>query len=291
MKEDHRDPTIAEALDHATRVLSEAGVVDARRDAGTLLMDVLQRDRAYLLVHDEVMIAKNEYEQYFNAVTRRAAGEPLQYITGRQQFYGLEFEVTRDVLIPRPETELLVESAIEFLKDSPSPLVCDVGTGTGCIPISILHERSDANAVALDVSPAALKVAERNARRHGVASRMTFVNSNCFDALRAKSDSRFDLIVSNPPYVTERDFSGLQREVRLYEPGLALLGGLDGLDIVRRLLTESPEFLKPAGGLLFEIGYNQHESVRALVNSEVWTFIDIHEDLQGIPRIVALRLR
>ncbi|MCA1632132.1 MAG: peptide chain release factor N(5)-glutamine methyltransferase [Acidobacteria bacterium] len=283
--------TIAEALTDAARRLREAGVGEARREAGSLLAHTLGRDRAYLLTHDDEAPAPAKLSLFRGLVERRAAGEPLQYVTGRQEFYGLDFEVTPDVLIPRPETELLVETALGVLGGHASPLVCDVGTGSGCIPVALLHERVDACALALDISPAALQVAGRNAARHGVASRLTPLVSDCFDALRAGvwKATRFPLIVSNPPYIAGRDIAGLQREVRDHEPRFALTPGGDGLRVIRRLVSEAPDFLEARGHLLFEIGFDQHEAVSALVDPRTWTLLDIHRDLQGIPRVVALR--
>ena len=223
----------------------------------------------------------------------RAAGEPFQYIAGRQEFYRLEFEVNGDVLIPRPETELLVGEALELLKGTDAPLLCDVGTGSGCIAVTLLHERKDAGAVALDVSSAALAVAARNAARHGVDERLRLLVSDCFDALRSDEHEglRFDLVASNPPYVAESDLEGLQKEVRDHEPRVALTPGGDGLSVIRRLVAEAQQFLKPGGHLLMEIGFDQHEQVAALIDPAVWTLLDIHRDLQGIPRTVALRLK
>jgi release factor glutamine methyltransferase len=284
--------TIADALREAATTLRVAGVGEARREAGSLLSHATGRDRTFIITHADESLTPDELSALRAAVSRRAAGEPLQYITGRQEFYGLEFEVTSDVLIPRPETELLVETALELLKDRPSPLLCDVGTGSGCIAVALLHEREDARAVALDISPEALRVAARNAARHGVGERMLTLVSDCLGALGAEeyADLRFDLIASNPPYVAERDLAGLQREVRDHEPRVALTPGGDGLSVIRRLLREAPRFLKPGGHLLLEIGFNQHEQVGALIDPRTWQLLDIHEDLQGIPRTVALRL-
>jgi release factor glutamine methyltransferase len=304
--EEEQFMTIAGALGEAAESLRAAGVGEARREAGSLLAHVTGRDRAYFFAHDDERLAPERLAAYRRAVARRAAGEPLQYIRGSQEFYGLDFEVTPDVLIPRPETELLVETALELLRDTPAPSVCDVGAGSGCIIISILRERADARGAALDISPAALAVARRNAERHGVAGRLTFLESDCFDALDPRDADalgaaspgdvrpgagRFDLIASNPPYVAEDALAGLQREVRDHEPRVALTPGGDGLSIIRRLAAESPRRLKPGGHLLMEIGYDQHERVAALVNPRVWTLLDIHPDLQGIPRTVALRLK
>ena len=280
--------TIAEALTEAAARLRAGGVGAARADAAALLAHTLACDRAFLVAHDDDALAPDALAQFRLAVERRAAGEPLQYVTGRQEFYGLEFEVTPAVLIPRPETELLVETALMLLRDRAAPRLCDVGTGSGCIAVALLHERADASAVALDISPAALAVAARNAARHGVCARLALVASDCFAALDP-ARARFDAILSNPPYVAERDLAGLQREVRAHEPRCALTPGGDGLSVIRRLLADAPRFLAPGGHLLFEIGFDQHERVAQLIDPRTWTLLDIHGDLQGIPRTVALR--
>jgi len=284
--------TIDEALREAAGRLREAGLSEPRREAGSLLSHSTGRDQAFLVTHSDDGLTAEQLSAFRASVERRAAGEPFQYIAGRQEFYGLEFEVNRDVLIPRPETELLVEEALELLKGVPGPLLCDVGTGSGCIAVTLLHERTDARGFALDVSSAALAVAARNAARQGVRERLQLLVSDCFDALRSDEhrEIRFDLIASNPPYVAESDLEGLQREVREHEPRVALTPGGDGLSVIRRLVAESPRHLKPGGHLLMEIGFNQHERVAALIDPAVWTLLDIHRDLQGIPRTVALRL-
>ena len=282
--------TIDEATREAAAVLDEAGVNEARREAGSLLGFAIERERTFLLTHGDEALSPEELARVRRFVERRAAGEPLQYITGRQEFYGLPFEVTPDVLIPRPETELLVETALEIVaRDTSPPQVCDVGTGSGCIVIALLHERPDARGTGIDVSAAALAVAARNARLNGVFDRLSLVESDCFAAL-GPGQNRFSLILSNPPYVAESDLSGLQREVRDFEPQVALTPGGDGLGVIRRLLAEAPRFLVRGGHLLFEIGFNQHARVHELIDTNCWTLLDIHKDLQGIPRTVALRL-
>ena len=281
--------SIAEAAREAAEALRLSGVPEARREAASLISHAISRDHTFLLTHPEQTLAPSDVSRLRRIVERRAAGEPLQYITGRQEFYGLEFEVTPDVLIPRPETELLVETALGLLsKQDAPPLLCDVGTGTGCISIAILHERAGARALGLDISPAALRVAARNAARHGVGSRLKLIASDCFAALDF-AQPRFTLIVSNPPYVAEDALAGLQREVRDYEPRVALTPGGDGLLMIRRLLEGAPPLLLPGGHLLLEIGFDQHEAVTRLIDARRWTLLDIHRDLQGIPRIVALR--
>jgi release factor glutamine methyltransferase len=279
--------SIAEALKQASRVLDSAGVPEARREASSLLSFVLGKDRTFLISHAEDPVDDDSVDQLREFVERRAAGEPLQYITGVQDFYGREFRVTPDVLIPRPETELLVEAALAVTK-ADSPFLCDVGTGSGCIAVTLLCEIVGSRAVAVDKSLAALEIAKLNAQKQAVADRAVFVVSDCFDALDWLQP-QFDLIVSNPPYVSEAALSGLQREVRDHEPLVALSPGSDGLSVIRRLLTEAPAYLKPNGHLLMEIGFDQGEAVRGLVDQAVWALLEVRPDLQCIPRIVVLR--
>jgi release factor glutamine methyltransferase len=283
--------SIAQAILDAALKLRQAGVPEARREAGSLMAYALDRDRTFVLAHADDMISVDEASRFREAVEARMGGKPLQYITGRQEFYGLEFEVNPDVLIPRPETELLIENALKLLDGfSTEPFICDVGTGSGCLAITLLRELRqfpNSRAVAIDISPGALVVAKRNAAQHSVSARIEFVLSDCFAELR--SGDQFHLIVSNPPYVSETAIEGLQREVRDFEPRLALTAGADGLTVVRRLLVEAVKFLKPGGYLLFEIGFDQGEKVQALIDRKVWTLLDIYPDLQGIPRLVALR--
>lgn len=280
--------SIAEALKEATRVLNDAGVPEARREAGSLLSFVLGKDRTFLISHAEDHVSDDLLRRFQEGVERRAGGEPLQYITGVQDFFGREFRVTPDVLIPRPETELLVEAAIERVRDNSEPFICDVGTGSGCIAVTLLCELRGARAVAVDMSQAALEVAKLNAGSHSVLDRVEFAISDCFGALDAGKD-QFDMVVSNPPYVPAAMMAGLQREVRDHEPLVALSPGDDGLSVIRRLLVEAPDFLKDKGHLVMEIGFDQSEAVKGLVDSGVWRLVEIRPDLQGIPRIVILR--
>ena len=280
--------SIAQVLVEAAQVLRRAGVPEARREAGSLLAHAIARDRTFLITHADELLSSDDTNRFRSVVERRAAGEPLQYITNRQEFFSLDFEVTPDVLIPRPETELLVETALELLKETEQPFICDVGTGSGCIAISLLHEQSRARVVALDISPRALQVAARNAARHNVRDRLSLVASDCFSALES-SNVRFSMIVSNPPYVAASALDGLQREVREHEPRVALSPGADGLSVIKRIVADAPGFLNSGGHLLLEIGFDQHEAVRELFNEEVWQLLDIHKDLQGIPRTVAVR--
>lgn len=284
--------TIAQAISEGASLLREAGFGEPRREAASLLMHATGRDRLYLIAHSDERLADASLRRFRDYLERRAEGEPVQYIAGRQEFFSLDFEVTPDVLIPRPETELLVETALSLLDErrAGGAMICDVGTGSGCIAVTILHERGNVRAVGLDISPAALNVAARNARRHGISGRLSLAASDCFAALD-EGRARFDLIVSNPPYINAEAIAGLQREVRDYEPRTALTPGPDGLSMIRRLLTEGPRFLMRGGYLLFEIGFDQHEDVERLVDRGAWRLLDIRRDLQGIPRTVVLKRR
>jgi release factor glutamine methyltransferase len=275
---------IADALRQAAETLKENA--DARRDAALLLGFVLNRDRAFLIANDDRDLSDEEIECFFELIERRASGEPIQYITGRQEFFGLEFEVNENVLIPRPETEILVEAAIEILREKEIPYFCDVGTGSGCIPISILANLENAKAVAVDISSDALAVARKNAEKHRVAERIEFYESDVFAVFQ---NPKFDLIVSNPPYIPNKDLPDLPREVREHEPHVALFGGAAGTEIVVRLLTDAPKFLTENSYLMFEIGFAQGDKVRASIDPNVWQLREILPDLQGIPRIVVLQ--
>jgi release factor glutamine methyltransferase len=220
-------------------------------------------------------------------VERRAAREPLAYIVGRQEFWGLSFEVSPAVLIPRPETELIVEAALDLLQPADrSVVVADVCTGSGCIAVAFAHERPAARVVAADISDAALDVARRNAAAHGVASRIEFRRADLLDGL----DGPFDLIAANPPYVAERDSPGLQPEVRDYEPAVALFGGFDGRALMARLIPQAAERLRPRGYLLFEFGFGQDENVEELIaRTSGLRLIDLRRDLQGIARTAVVQ--
>ncbi len=276
--------TVETAIEYASSELKRAAVPDARRDARTLLAGVLGRDLAFLVAHPEYSLAESEIELFLEAVKRRCAREPLQYILGRQEFYGLEFLVTPDVLIPRPETEALVEAAIPFLRAARDPHFCDVGIGSGCIAVSLLKHIPAAAATGLDISEPALAVASENAKRHGVLSRIRLIRSDVFSALG--SDDKFDLIASNPPYVDSLDLGSLQSEVRDFEPRVALTDGGDGLSIIRRIVEHSPRHLKPGGALLIEIGFRQSEVVASMFSRGRWSDVRFLPDLSGIPRVV-----
>ncbi|MEO6392303.1 MAG: peptide chain release factor N(5)-glutamine methyltransferase [Pyrinomonadaceae bacterium] len=280
--------SISEAIDEAAARLTEAGVAEPRREAASLLGFVLEEDRAYLIMNANVLLSDTQDQRFSEVLRRRAAREPFQHITGVQEFFGLDFVVNPDVLIPRPETELLVEKALDLIRpDAPEQTVCDVGTGSGCIIVTLLHDRSQLRGVGLDISRSALVVAAQNALTQRVNTRLDLRESDCFSAIA--EDERFTLITANPPYITEEDHAGIQPEVREYEPRLALTPGGDGLDVVRTIVADAPRFLLPGGHLLMEIGYDQADAVRDLFDHDVWMNCEILPDLQGIPRCVVLR--
>jgi release factor glutamine methyltransferase len=280
--------SIANAVVEGSQHLSAGVVAEPRREAGSILAHVLARDRSFILAHADDPLNDDESKSFRSLIKRRAGGEPLQYLTGHQEFFKLDFEVTPSVLIPRPETELVIEAALELLRDDPEPYLMDIGTGSGCLAISMLHELSAARAVATDISPAALRIAQRNAERHHVADRLALLGSDCFSAL--KPDTSFSLIASNPPYISDADMQNLQREVN-YEPRAALAGGADGLSVIRCLLLEARPFLRSGGYFVFEIGFGQSEGVEQLIDGRVWKLLEIRADLQKIPRTFVLQAR
>ena len=297
---------IRAALKEGMARLRAAQVASHTLAAELLLLHTLGRDRAWLYAHPEERLEPDAAEKYFALVTRRAAGEPTQYLTGKQEFWGLEFEVTPAVLIPRPETEHVVEVALERLGprgikirldtgEPSAPLrVADVGTGSGCLAVALAHELPHATLFATDISGAALEVARRNAARHGVADRIHFLQTNLLEALvvsplaTSHSPLPFDLIVSNPPYVARNEAGTLPREVREHEPETALFGGPTGLEIYARLIEQAGALLRPGGILVLELGYNAADHVRSIVQAQrAWVNTSITNDLAGIPRVLA----
>jgi release factor glutamine methyltransferase len=278
--------SIGNAIKEGAQRLREGGVTDWRRDASSLLAHVLNRDRSFVIAHAGDALSEEQFEAFQSLIERRAAGEPLQYITGHQEFFKLDFAVTSDVLIPRPETELIVEMGLELLRDDREPRIADIGTGSGCLAISLLHERPTARALATDVSTAALRIAKRNADRHGVAARLELLGSDALTAVDV--EEFFDLVVSNPPYISEDEMKNLQREV-IHEPRAALFAGRDGLSIIRRLLGETRPLLRARGHFVFEIGFGQSQAVQELIDPGVWELIEIRADLQEIPRVFVLQ--
>ncbi|HSQ55202.1 MAG TPA: peptide chain release factor N(5)-glutamine methyltransferase, partial [Gemmata sp.] len=256
--------TIKALLTWTTDYLATKGIENPRTDAQLLLGYVLGYSKVDLLVNYEQVPTEAERNRFKELIQRRVAGWPVAYLVGTRDFYSLTFEVSPAVLIPRPDTETLVLEALTFLKSRKEPTVLDLGTGSGCIAVTIAHEKKDARVTATDVSPDALEVAKRNAARHGVADRITFLQGDLFAPLAA--GAAFDLVVSNPPYIAHNEFADLQPDVRDHEPRAALDGGPDGLSFYRRIAAGAAQFLKADGRLLLEIGSTQQEDVRAILD-------------------------
>jgi len=267
--------------------LRAASVDQPERQASSLLKFVLDRPASFLIAHPEYELSEDEDAAFAVAVDRRSTREPFQYIVGRQEFYGLDFVVEPEVLIPRPETEILVEAAIDKLSCLDAPRFCEIGVGSGCVSISILVNLPNASAVGVDISRAALAVAQRNAITHHVTDRIELIESDLF----ANVASKFDLVVSNPPYIPAEDIDALQLEVRDYEPLTALSGGPGGLDIVKRLILDAPTHLVAGGSLMMEIGIGQSKDVTAMFDPLIWHSPCFLHDLQQIPRTVLAKLR
>jgi release factor glutamine methyltransferase len=258
----------------------------ARRDAETLLLYVIERDRVYLFSHSEAELSAEQVICSNRLLDRRLSGEPIQYIIGECEFFGLPFRVTHDVLIPRPETEHLVERALELAANFTAPHIVDVGTGSGAIAVALAHKLPSASITAIDQSKAALAIARENAEQNGVAACIRFLDGDLLSPVYAE---QFSIIVSNPPYVAERDRNTLTVEVRDYEPAMALFAGDEGLDIYRRLIPAAHAILVRGGFLALEIGYGQAEPVTALLAEAGFQQIERTADLQGIPRVVTAR--
>ncbi len=276
----------------AARLAADEHLRDsAGRDAELLLLDAAGISRVTLLAHPERELSAGEQRRYDEAVGRRLGHEPVQYITGRQEFYGLELGVSSDVLIPRPETEHLVEEVLGRMPRGERVRIVDVGTGSGAIAIALAVHLPEAEITAVDLSPGALAVAWANARRHGVGGRIRFLRwdllAGVFEGEDADFGSGFDAVVSNPPYVPEGDRAGLHPEVREHEPGTALFAGGDGLEIYRRLIPQAFAALRPGGLLALEMGYGQRDALRALLHG--WEEVAFVDDLQQIPRVALAR--
>jgi release factor glutamine methyltransferase len=285
--------------------LREAHVPSFMLAAELLLLHVLGRDRTWLYAHPEEQVSVADAERYFALIARRAVGEPTQHLTGKQEFWGLEFEVTPDVLIPRPETEHLIEVALDRLAvhelragrkqalTGEGLQIADIGTGSGCIAIALAKELPAAVIYATDISNAALAVARRNANHHAVADRIRFIECNLLDALSDSplatrhSPLLFDLIASNPPYIGRREAATLMREVRDHEPEIALYGGEEGYELYAGLIAQAATHLKPAGILVLELGHNSLPAVQPLLDAPAWTNVAVTNDLAGIPRVLA----
>lgn len=284
------------ALKQGIAQLRAAGVPSYTLTAEILLLHATQHERTYLYSHPEAELTDGETNTFRNLLERRISGVPTQHLTGKQEFWGLAFEVTPDVLIPRPETEHVIEVALDRLalrelragrpnkNDGTGLVIADIGTGSGCIAISLAKELPLAQVVAADISHDALKIAQRNATQLGVGGCIQFLESNLFDRFPLPP---FDLVVSNPPYVGRREAPSLAREVRDHEPELALYGGEEGYEFYADLIAQAFAHLKPGGLLVLELGHDSLPAVQPLLDAPLWKNVGVTNDLAGIPRVIA----
>jgi release factor glutamine methyltransferase len=278
--------TLRQALTLATdRLAASSSLRDnAHRDAELLLLYVLGLDRATLLAYPTRPLTEPQIGLYEDAIARRLRHEPIQYITGQQEFFGLQLKVTTATLIPRPETEHLVEGVLERISADQPVRILDIGTGTGAIALALAAHLPQAEITAIDLSAEALEVARENAAAHGLEARVRFLQSDLLTGLPQKDQTAaFDAIVSNPPYIPESDRAELHPQVRDYEPALALFAGNLGLDIYGRLIPQAHTALKPGGLLALEIGHGQKDALAVLL--ERWRNVAFLDDLQQIPRV------
>ncbi|HOV79207.1 MAG TPA: peptide chain release factor N(5)-glutamine methyltransferase [Bacillota bacterium] len=281
--------TIKSALNAAGKKLKEAGISTPHLDAEVLLSHVTGVDRAGLYRGRDCLLSGEEEAGFFALVERRLTGEPVAYLTGRKEFMGFDFTVNRSVMIPRPETELLVEKALAVLPEN--AVVVDVGTGSGIIAVTLALLKPGAVVYAVDCSPEALEVARLNAVRHGVAERVFFYHGSLLEPLAGNvGTGGIDLIAANLPYICAQDLPLLPREVRLFEPPLAFDGGADGLAPYRALIPAAGEFLRTGGYILLEIGYNQGQEIKSLLGEPIWD-AEVMKDLAGLDRLLLARLK
>jgi release factor glutamine methyltransferase len=272
------------AIQSAEQRLEAAHVGSPRMNAELLAMFVLGCDRAYLYAHSERPLTKDEIARYDDALGERARGVPAQYITGHQEFWGMDLIVAPAVLIPRPETEHVIETVLELARDRPPGNVVDVGTGSGCIALALAKEFPQTRIHATEISAEALEIARANAARHQLQGRVQFHET---DLLAGIEEGAFDYVVSNPPYIGEWEADSVEAQVRRFEPRLALFAGHSGLEVFARLIPQARKALQPGGWLVMEMGHSGRERVGELLKG--WEEIRITNDLQGIARVVAAR--
>ncbi len=282
--------TVDQALATAAARLNATGVPESRLEARVLAAAALGLTREAMLAHGDAAVEATAAARLAGYVTRRAAGEPTARILGRKEFWSLEFEVTADTLVPRPETETLVEAALASVTERGAALsLLDLGTGTGCLLLALLSELPNARGLGVDLNPGAVAVAQRNAATLGLAGRATFA---CGDfAATPEADQQFHIVVSNPPYIPDGDIAGLSREVARFEPRLALAGGPDGLAAYRVLAARLPRLLAPSGAAFVEIGQGQDRAVARIMTSAETAVLAEFSDLAGIVRCLAISRR
>ncbi len=281
--------TIQKLLNQATQYLTDKGVDSPRLSAELLLSHVLRVQRIELYTRFDKSVIKEQVDKLQELVKRASENEPIAYLIGKTEFYSLELEISHACLVPRPETELLVERAIEFLRTRTSrQFVCDLCTGCGCVAVAIAKNFANAGIIATDISDAALETAAKNIEKHNLRNRIKLLCGDLFDAIIPHLDvEKFDLIVCNPPYISTAEFEKLEKNVKDYEPRLALYAGTDGLDIYRKIAQQVDAFLKADGALILEIGYAQGQAVKELLeNINIFREIRIEKDFHDNDRII-----
>jgi release factor glutamine methyltransferase len=286
--------SINNLLRQGREFLKDEGIRQYGWDAALLLAGVLKKEKEYVFAHSERSLPRTQVERYWRWLRQRAQRTPLQYLLKKQEFWGRDFRVNSQVLIPRPETELLVEKAIEQAqrikgeRNLTSIAIADIGTGSGCIAVTLALEIENCLVVATDISAKALQTARRNARCYGLKpSSLRFCRGNGVEPLQRKHSSvSFPLIVSNPPYVSQKEGALLDREVREFEPPLALFGGEDGLAVIRQLIPQVAKIIKPGGVFLMEFGYGQEKEIQKLFSDKSWNSVCFWPDYNGILRCV-----
>ncbi|MBN1945885.1 MAG: peptide chain release factor N(5)-glutamine methyltransferase [Bradymonadales bacterium] len=279
--------TIAGLLEEAVEILQHSHIDSARRDAEVLLGHILQIDRSQLIAHPEAEVAEQPRAQFWEAIRRRGNREPVAYILGEKEFWSMTFRVNPQVLIPRPETECLVECSLKRIDPHRPQRILEIGTGSGAIICALARERPSCRCLATDISSAALDTAAENIRRHGLEQRIELRRGDLFDPIDRQE--RFDLIVSNPPYLASSEADDLVADVRDHEPSIALFSGPDGLEVIHRLLEEAPLFLFPGGHLLFECSPTQIKEIQADLGRSGCRTCAVHPDYAGLPRVVVAR--
>lgn len=280
---------IGDLLKEATEKLTTAGIDTARLDSEVLLSFLLQKERLYLLMNRNQEMAAETENEFWELIERRVKKEPVAYIVGHREFMSLNFSVCPGVLIPRPDTETLVEYAIEQLQNVKNPDILDLCTGSGAISVSLAHYLPESRVTAVDISDVCVKIAEKNAAENGVANRVAVV---CEDVFAYQGETKYDCVVSNPPYIPTAVVSTLEEDVRKFEPHLALDGGTDGYDFYRYLAIKGAELLKAGGLFLLEVGHDQAETVKYLLEeTKAYKSIGTVCDLAGISRVVYAQKR
>ncbi|MBU6140498.1 MAG: peptide chain release factor N(5)-glutamine methyltransferase [Proteobacteria bacterium] len=279
---------ISKALAQAKQILNSKGVSNAGLDSLILLAHALSFSKEQIIFNPERQLTEGEERKFFDLINRRAAREPVSHLIGKREFFGEDFLVSRDVLDPRPDSEILIESVLKKFPDREKKLkILELGVGSGCLIITLLKTYRDAVGTAVDISETALVVAQKNSEKHQTNSRLKILKSDLFSALN--HEEKFDLIISNPPYIPAADIEELEPEVRIHEPRTALDGGKDGLDFYRRIAAEAKNFLAESGAIFLEIGFGQSKSVTEIFAQNDFQLTSSALDLSGVIRVLEFK--